>query len=115
MATSVRLLDFTRGNRTVPIDHPDEKEHRRFLAEEIQNILDGKINATGSVTLTASVATTTLSDRRIGPSSAILFSPTTANAAAEALYVTAQGDGTATLNHANNAQTDRTYNYAVLG
>ena len=94
-----------------------QREWSGMLAVAIQNILDGKILATGSVTLTDSSATTTLTDLRIGPNSVILFMPTTANAATgwTALYVSARGKQTATLTHANNAETDRTYAYAVLG
>ena len=93
------------------------EEWIRLIAQAVRNILDGKILATGTVTLTASSATTALTDRRIGPNSVILFMPTTANAATglTALYITGRGDGTATLNHANNAQSDRTYAYALLG
>lgn len=99
-----------------PRQHKDEAEHRRLLAGAIINILRGKLNNTGSVTLTASSATTTLTDIRIGKDAVILFQPTTANAAAElaTLYPGTPGDGTVTLNHANNAQTDRTFKYAIF-
>ena len=88
-----------------------------MLAEGVDNLLEGKIRSIGTVTLTTSSVTTTLTNRRIGPSSFIGFMPTTSNAAAglTALYVTGRGDGTCTLNHANNAQADRTYDYVVLG
>ena len=93
------------------------KDWTRLIAQAVRNLLDGKILATGSVTLTASAATTTLSDRRIGPDSVILLMPTTANAAAAlaTTYVASRGDQTATINHASNAQTDKTFAYAVLG
>ena len=38
----------------------------RTIATVVNNILDGKVNSTGSITLTNSSATTTLSDDRIG-------------------------------------------------
>lgn len=108
-----------RGYPAAPLEYTDEREHRRLIAEVVNNNQNGKINATGTVTLTASQATTTLSDNRIGPNSVILFMPTTANAAAEVgaggFYVSARGEKTATLTHANNAQSDRTYAYAILG
>lgn len=83
----------------------------------VLNLTNGKMNATGSVTLTASVATTTLTDARIGGSSVILFSPTTANAAGAlgGLYVSAKAKGSATLTHASTATTDRTFDYVVIG
>lgn len=98
-----------------PIDHHDPVEHARLIAEAVDGVLEGKLRSTGDVTLAISAATTTLIDRRIGPFSFIGFMPQTANAAAGTIYVTAQGDGTATLNHANNAQADRTYRYLVIG
>lgn len=101
----------------VPLVWSDESEHRRKIAEGTERALEGKIRSTGTVTLTASSATTTLSDIRIGSQSVILFMPTTANAAAElaTMYVSARTDESATITHANNAQTDRTFGYAILG
>ena len=101
---------------TPPMSWGDEEEHRRKLAEILDGVMDGKINSTGSVTLTASATTTTLLDRRIGTGSVLLFMPTTENAAGEiGMYVSARGDGTATITHASMSQTDRTFAYAVLG
>lgn len=91
----------------------------RQVASVINNVLDGKINATGTVTLTANQATTAVTEYRAGADSVMLFMPTTANAAAEigagGLYVSSRGKQTFTITHANNAQTDRTFGYAVLG
>lgn len=82
-------------------------------------LLDGHSNNVGTVTLTASVATTVVDDRRTGVNSVILFMPTTANAAAEVgagtMYISARGKQTFTITHANNAQTDRTFAYAAFG
>lgn len=101
----------------VPREWPDEKEHRRKIAEGAERALEGKLRSVNTVTLTANQATSTLSDKRIGPASFIGFMPTTANAAAEiaTMYVSAQADESATITHANNAQTDRTFTYIVLG
>jgi len=50
----------------------------RAVAEVVRGIMDGKTNNTGSVTLaTGSATTTTITDRRIGPDSVILFAPST--------------------------------------
>lgn len=83
----------------------------------IKNILDGKLNSWGEITLTANSATSTLTDPRIGINSVILFQPTTSNAAAALanLYVGNPGSGTVTLNHTSNAQVDRTFRYAIIG
>ena len=105
---------------TVPIDWlGSQEEFTRKISEVVRGIMQGKINATGSVTLTANQATTTLNDLRLGPGSVINFMPTTANAAAEVgaggMYVSSRGKQTATITHANNAQVDRTFAYSILG
>ncbi len=104
---------------SVPLDWYDPTEHRRKLADAINQVLQGKLLSTGTVTLTANQATTTLNDQRIGTDSYINFMPTTANAAAEqgagGFYVSARDKETATLTHANNAQTDRTFVYLIIG
>ena len=108
-----------RGHRVVPVAWHDMREWLRLCAEAINSLREGKINSLGTVTLGASDASTALDDRRIGPDSYIGLMPETANAAAEiaagTLYVSARGKQTATLTHANNAQTDRTLTYVVLG
>ncbi len=91
----------------------------REVATIVNNILDGKINATGTVTLTASAASTAVTEDRAGATSVILFMPTTANAAAEqavgGMYVSSRGKQTFTITHANNTQSDRTFDYIVIG
>ena len=59
----------------------------REISEVVNNTVEGKINSTGTVTLASSGATTTtLTDKRIGPESIILFMPTTLSAAATNNY-----------------------------
>lgn len=83
------------------------------------NTLQGKLNVTKDVTLTASSATTTVSDPRIGGGSAILLCPITASAAAEfaagTIYPSSIGKQTATLTHVNSATTDRTFRLVIIG
>ena len=97
----------------------DEREHRRQIAAWMREVHQGKLANTGSVTLTANVASTTVTDARAGAVSFIGFMPRTANAAAElgagTMYVATQGKQTFTITHANNAQTDRTFRYCLLG
>jgi len=98
---------------------PVVAEDGREIALVVNSILDGKINATGSVTLTASAASTAVTEDRAGDDSVILFMPTTANAASEqaagGMYVSSRGKQTFTITHANNAQSDRTFEYVVIG
>lgn len=59
----------------------------REVAEVVNNLVEGKINSTGTVTLaTGGATTTTLIDRRIGPDSVILFMPVSVAAAAANFY-----------------------------
>ena len=98
-----------------PLTWNDIKEHLLKLATVVNSILDGKINSTGTVTLTANTTTTTVSDVRAGPNSAIDLMPQTANAAAEACYIATQSTGSFTITHSNDTSTDRTYRYSLLG
>lgn len=92
-------------------------EHLRILADRINLLINGRSNAVGTVTLTANAASTTLTDARISVDSCIALMPTTSNAAGAkaTTYIATLGKGTATITHANNAQTDRTFRYAIQG
>ena len=53
----------------------------REISEVVNNAMEGKINSTGSFTLaTGNATTTTITDKRIGADSVILFMPTTLGA-----------------------------------
>ena len=87
----------------------------------INGILNGKTNNTGSFTLNAASATTTitLAKGRLGPDTVILLQPKTANAAAEfpTMWESARdvANGTFTFTHTNNAQIDRTFGFVLVG
>ncbi len=82
----------------------------------VNNMMRGKTNNFGSITLTANASTTTLSDPNIGGSSVILLAPTTAHAQAISTpYASSMASGSCTLNHANDANTDKTFNYVIVG
>jgi hypothetical protein len=102
----------------VPEYQPDEAQHRRQIARGVNLMMNGWLDCTKLVTLTDSVAMTTVTDARININSAVLAMPTTANAAAEIgagglYFVTA--NGSVVIHHANNAQTDRTFMCAIVG
>lgn len=90
----------------------------RDVATVVNNILSGKQNNTGSVTLATSATTTTVTDYIVGSESVILFMPTNAAGAAElaagGMYVSARAKNTFTITHAN-AGTTRTFDYVVIG
>lgn len=90
----------------------------REIAERVNRILQGKLNAVmPSVTLTANADTTTLTDTRIGGATWFGFMPLTENAAAAlaSIYVTDRLVGSATVNHANTADTDCTFDVLLVG
>lgn len=95
----------------------DPTEWSAKLARAVNNILKGKTNNTGSVTLTANAASTTVTDPRVGYNSVVTLSPTTANAASAVAttYIATYGDGTFTITHVNDAQVDKTFKYIVTG
>ena len=95
----------------------DFREWLRQIARVANLLLKGVTNATGTVTLTAGAATTTVTDRRIHPDTQIKLTPTTANAATATgnVYQSAAATGSITLTHANNGQTDRTFRYTLHG
>lgn len=87
------------------------------IAAVLNGVLAGKTNNTTTVTLTANAATTTLTDSRIGANSVICLMPTTANAAAAlaTTYFNTFADGSCVINHANNAQADKTFSVTITG
>lgn len=105
------------GYPPVPPLQTNDVQQLNRVVDVVNRQNQGKVNVTIEVTLTANVATTTLTDARISAQSYLGFMPQTSNAAAAltGLYVTARIKGQATLNHANNAQTDRTYTVLIIG
>lgn len=90
----------------------------RQVHQAIKELIEGRSNAVGTVTLTANATTTTVAAPTVNRNAIVLLSPTTANAAAAiaTTYVTVSASGGAfTLTHANNAQTNRTFGYLVIG
>jgi hypothetical protein len=105
------------GDPPTSLDRAASVTTMRRVIEVVNNILSGKMNVVLPVTLAANAGTTTITDVRISYFSALLFSPLTANAAAAlgVIYVSSQKSGSAVVTHANNAQTDKSYNMAILG
>lgn len=90
----------------------------REVSEVVNNLVEGKINSTGAFQLTASSTTTVINDLRVNPSSVILWTPQSSNAAQELthLYLSSIGKQTFTITHRSNSHTDDIlFHYAVLG
>ncbi len=99
----------------------------------VQQLAAGRSNATGTVTLRTSNATTVVVPNQVGtvaaasitpsgnalPPSQVILTPTTAAAAAEIasgnMYVSAVAKDTFTITHTNSATANRTFAYAILG
>ena len=98
---------------------PSEATNPRQISQVVNNILDGKVNSTGTFTCAASATSTVVTDFRAGKDSIILLMPTTANAAAEVgngtIHVSTRAKQSFTVTHANNSQTDRVFGYVILG
>lgn len=89
------------------------------LYQAVNQLILGNASNTGSVTLTESAASTSVSNNRVGADAVILLMPKTANAASELAsgncYVSSVTKGSFTITHQNNAQTDRDFDYIHVG
>lgn len=96
-------------------DH--EPNFLRRVAESVNAVINGHHKATGEFTLTANQTSTVVDDSRIGTGTVIVFSPTTANAAAAlaTTYISAVTANQFTVTHASAVSTDRTFKYTVNG
>lgn len=110
---------MVQGHSTVPLFLPNDKEHRRLIAQRVNQISQGRMDCTTDVTLVASATTTTLIDTRIGYSSAIAAAMPMTSAGATALaagiYVDSVINGQATIHHASNSATTQTIRFTILG
>lgn len=105
--------------------NPNGQSSPRDTAATINATLEGKLNCLFEATLTAGAGSTALTEAtapgvsRVGPESIILPMPLTANAATElaagTMYVSAQGNGSLTITHANAGSVDRSFRFVVLG
>jgi len=91
-----------------------------LLCDRINQLAQGRTNATGTVTLSSTGATsTTVSAASCGASSVVKLSPQTANAAAAlATSYIPSTDVTAQqfiVHHSSSTTTDRTFGWVALG
>jgi len=99
---------------------PGETNAGRIVAA-IRQLIAGRSNAAGAVTLNANATSTTVVAPNCAAGSEIFLFPRSANAAAEVKNGTIYVPGANVANrsfvitHANNAQTDRTFSYLAIG
>lgn len=107
----------TTRNRQMPLANQkwDEIRNRLMLA----GVMKGETNSAGEFTLNANVASTTVSDIQVHPNTRIIPFPTTANAAAEYastfIPLSTIIEGSFVVQHANNANADKTFMYLIGG
>lgn len=101
----------------VPAPPPDWQQAWALRLGTMVNVLLQKANCAADLTLAPNAASTTMTDPRLSAVSVLTFMPTTANAATAkgTIYVTGQNKGAAVINHANNAQVDKTFRVGILG
>ena len=102
----------------VPLKFGDIRRWVEKIALSVNLMTEGKTENTGTVTLTQSDTTTTVTDSRVGKDTGIYLSPTTASAATATgnTYVSAKTPGTSfVLTHANTADADKTFTYILVG
>ncbi len=110
-----------RGYKPAPLAWGEPHEWMRLIAEVVNNLLEGKINATGTFTLAVDSLTTTVKERRCGPNSVIIESPTTENAGGEVgIWYSSRGVESGgvpafVVNHGFDSRSDRTFSYAIFG
>lgn len=93
----------------------NEKDPRR-LADTVRQLAEGKSNAVGTFTLTPSATSTTVPAPTCSPTSVVLLSPRTPDAANDmATTSIVPSTGQFVVTHANNSRADRTFGYLVVG
>lgn len=94
--------------------HRNEVEHRREIADRLNDAINGNLNISGTVTFSVGTTSTTLTDPRLNQGSVVLLSPTNAKAQATTWYVSAKADGSVTFTHPSIATTDAEYDFVAV-
>ena len=83
----------------------------------IQQLEQGRMNAAGNFTITPSATTTVVEAQNCGEASEVQITAKTANAAAalSTTFVSVVANGSFTVTHASNSQTDRIFGFVCLG
>jgi hypothetical protein len=100
------------------VPNPSEKDPYKIV-RAIRELFEGRSNAVGTFTLSASTTTTTVTSINCGSACTVVAEPMTANAAAEkgngTMYISSVLNGSFVVTHANAVSTDRTFRYVALG
>lgn len=95
---------------------PEERDPQRFN-DAIRQLVEGRGNNIGTVTLRAGQTTTTVSFPNCSKDCQVFLTPRTANAAAAlpSTYISVVSQGSFTITHANAVSVDRTFGYLCIG
>ena len=87
------------------------------VAEVTNGARRGKISPCNEITLRANETTTTLTSEDISANSHIFMFPLSANAASviASTYISSMTNGQAVITHPSDANTDKTFDYVILG
>ena len=113
----------TEGNTAIPEKMTDIPQWCRVIAAKVNQILRGKTNNIGEITLTANSATTsiTVPVGVFGTSTVFLFDATTSTAATAlgsgSMYVSTRTPDTGVyiITHPNTADTNKTFKVSYVG
>ncbi len=96
---------------------PPQGGNARLVATVLNLAMQGKLNATATVTLTPNATETDLADRRIGADSFVALMPLSASAASAlaTTYVAVRVPGLLTLHHADAPAIDRRFGVLIIG
>ena len=100
---------------------PEQAMHMRdwlAIKSGIDALQDGRVNVRGVITLCASSATTTLTNRLIGEHSFVALTPRTASAQADTLsaaFYVVPGHHEASIKHSITGSHPRIFHWAILG
>lgn len=100
----------------IPLD-PEAPGWGRQVAETANNMLIGKLNNTGTVTLGNGVVSTTVSDARCGPATVVLLMATSplGAVALNQWSVQTRTNGAFTITHISTSTATATAAYCLLG
>jgi hypothetical protein len=107
---------MTQNFLKVPTFTDNQDEQNRLTANAINNILDGKINSTGTFTTTGTKTLETVIDARCGGNSVVLWSPLTVDAAGEMthMWLAATRNGEFDIGHRNHSK-NVVCKYVIIG
>jgi len=86
----------------------------REVAEIVNRTVDGKLNSTGSFTISSGTTTTTVEDQRAGVDSVILFSGLGHDISHTHPWISSRANGSFVVGHQNHGH-DMDVAYVIIG